>query len=106
MSLVEDGSDDKEPQTLPVEASFKPMPKRKSAAAHQRHIVFPVRRERITISKQPFVYQDAAIRRVSWEQRVRVTEDVRHERLRIDSSGNLDEDTVQLTVNDLRRAKR
>ena len=105
MRLVEGHSQDEGPRPLPLEQSFKPAPQRKPTP-HQRHITLPVRRERVTISKRPFVYQEAAIRRVGSEQRIRVTEDVRHERLRVDSSGNLDQDTVRLSLNDLRQARR
>ena len=57
-----------------------------------------VLRQRVTVEKRPFVFEEAVIRKGPTKRLVRVDEQVRREQLSVDSSVDLAGETVPIEV--------
>ena len=98
MRLVGDSEDlESHGAVLPLEATFG-AETAMQAGTWGRTFVLPVRRERVTVKKQPFVYQEAVVRKEAVEGIAHVVEDVSREELRVEASPSLDAETMRVDV--------
>jgi len=88
---------DDPPQPLPIEVKFE-SDSGYTAGAWGRVLRLPVLRQRVTVEKRPFVYEEAVIRKGPTKRMVGVDERVRREELRVDSTVNLAGETVRIDV--------
>ena len=96
MNMASDKPNGDEAKPLPLEATLDSQAQQ--ALVWGRSITLPVRRERVTVEKRPFVYEEAVIRTDLWERRVHLAEDVQREELSVEPRGDVEADTLRLDV--------